>query len=150
MAQNFPLKPLLQIAETQTGTAAAQLGVLNRQLREQEEKMRMLSGFRADYQERLRRKTSAGLDGAGLRNFHEFLERLERAIAQQQAAVADARARAAAGLHDWQLKQRKFKAFDKLSQRFDLVTQRRDATREQKLQDVFASRANPGKARARG
>jgi flagellar FliJ protein len=142
MAQKFALNRLLEIAETTAEKAAASLGALNRQLQQHEEKLLLLFKYRDEYQERLRQAAGTGLDGAGLRNFHEFLERLEQAILQQHAQVVDARTRMECGRNDWQLKQRKSKAFGTLSERFDTATRRDQATREQKLQDDFASRTN--------
>ncbi len=145
MAQKFALKRLLEIAATTAETAAASLGALNRQLQQNEEKLLLLFRYRDEYQQRLRHATGKGLDGAGLRNYHEFLERLEQAILQQHAVVVEARTRVECARNDWQLKQRKSKAFDTLSQRFDTATRRDQATREQKLQDDFASRTNRAK-----
>jgi flagellar FliJ protein len=150
MAQKFALKRLLEIAETTAESAAASLGALNRQLQQHEEKLLLLFQYRDEYQQRLRHAAGTGLDGAGLRNFHEFLERLEQAIMQQHALVVDARTRVQCGLNDWQLKQRKSKAFGTLAQRFDTATQRVQANREQKLQDDFASRTNRAKHHAHG
>ena len=149
MAQKFTLQRVHEVATTQAETAAANLGELNRQLQGHEEKLLLLFKYRDEYQERLRRATTAGLDGAGLRNFHDFLERLEQAILQQHALVVDARTRVQSGLGDWQVKQRKSNAFDTLSQRFHVATQRGEAAREQKVQDDFASRGSRGKAQSR-
>ncbi len=150
MAQKFALKRLLEIAETTAESAAASLGALNRQLQQHEEKLLLLFKYRDEYQQRLRNATGSGLDGAGLRNFHEFLERLEQAILQQHAVVVEARTRVECGRNDWQLKQRKSKAFGTLAQRFDTTARRDQAGREQKLQDDFASRTNRAKHQAHG
>ena len=148
MAQKFALKRLLEIAETTAESAAASLGTHNRQLQQHEEKLLLLFKYREEYQERLRR--AAALDGAALRNFHDFLERLEQAILQQHALVVEARTRVECARLDWQAKQRKSKAFDTLAQRFDVTTQRLAANRERKVQDDFASRAHRASTRAHG
>lgn len=147
MAEKFALKRLLEIAETTAESAAMSLGVHNRQLQEHEEKLLLLFKYRDEYQERLRH--AAGLDGAGLRNFHDFLERLEQAILQQHALVVEARTRVECGRADWQQKQRKSKAFGTLAQRYDSANQRQAAEREQKLQDDFASRTSRANAQGR-
>ena len=149
MGQKFTLHRLLEIATTQAATAAANLGQLNRQLQQHEEKLLLLFKYRDEYQERLRRAAAAGLDGAGMRNFHDFLNRLEQAILQQHALVVDARTHVENGRGDWQVKQIKSKAFDTLSQRFHVAARRSEATREQKTQDDFASRASRGKSHPR-
>lgn len=150
MAQKFALKQLLEIAETTAQTAASNLGSLNRVLQQHEEKLLLLFKYRTEYQDRLRRVTGSGLDSAGLQNYHEFLERLEQAILQQHAQVVEALTRVECGRQDWQQKQRKSKAFGALEQRFDLATRRNAASREQKLQDDFASRTSRAKHHAHG
>jgi flagellar FliJ protein len=145
MEEKFTLKRLLEVATATADSAAANLGALHAQLRRHEEKLLLLFKYRDEYQERLRRAAASGLDGAGLRNFHGFLERLEQAIMQQHAAIVEARTRVEGGRSDWQLKERKSKAFGTLEQRFDDTTRRHAARREQKLNDDFASRTNGAK-----
>ena len=73
-----------------------------------------------------------------MRNYHEFLQRLESAILQQHARVVEARTRAEHGRVDWQNSRRKSMTFDTLSQRFELAESREKAAREQKAQDEMA------------
>ena len=141
MAQTFALKNLLDIAASEADSAAARLGELNRQVQLQEQKLKLLLQYRTDYQERLRRAIANGLDSAGLQNFNDFMNRLEQALLQQQAALNEARGRAAQGLQQWQTKARRSKAFDTLSQRAAATLIRNENTREQKAQDDFASRS---------
>jgi len=149
MPKKFALQRVLEIATIHTESAAASLGALNRQLQLHEERLMLLFQYRADYQERLRRAITGGVDGAALRNFHDFMDKLEQAILQQHAVVVDARTRADSGLHEWHSKRRKSKAFDTLSQRFDSTVRQGEAKLEQKVQDDFAGRATNGKSTAR-
>jgi flagellar protein FliJ len=149
MTQAFALQGLRDIAESEADAAAASLGQLNRQVQLHERRLELLSQYRADYQERLRGATANGLDSAGLRNFNEFIARLEQAIGQQAALVEDARARAAQGREHWQARQRRSNAFNTLSLRTTANLLRQEASREQKSQDDFASRATRYNALAR-
>ena len=149
MAKNFALQTLLEIAASQSEKAAANLGALRRHLLQHEDKLKLLLDYRDEYQQRLRRAGERGLDAAGLRNFYDFIDRLGQAVTQQQTAVIDARKRVQAAQADWQLKERKFKAFDTLAQRANTAAQRLESHREQKLQDDFASRASAGRAQTR-
>src|SRR4051812_20867742 len=119
MALSSTMKRLLEIAETKAESAAATLGAVTRELQQHEEKLLLLFRYRDDYQQRFRQAARTGLDAQGLRNYHEFLERLENAIMQQHAVVVEARIRVDSGRKDWQLKERKSKAFGTLDQRFD-------------------------------
>jgi flagellar FliJ protein len=150
MTATFNLQRLLEFAEQQSETAAASLGTLNRELVREQEKHALLVRYRSEYQERLRVATARGIDGAALRNFHDFLERLEAAIVQQQRKVEECQARTAGSRREWQNKQRTFKAFDTLSQRFQSAVQRREARHEQKATDEIAAdrrRRRPGQHR---
>lgn len=136
----FALQALLKVALAEVDSAAASLGELNRQLQQQEQQLTLLLHYRADYQQRLRSATASGLDCAGLRNFSEFMDRLELAIRQQHALIEEARTRAGQGRDHWQAKRRKSKSFDTLSQRATASAMHEASCREQKAQDDLASR----------
>ena len=138
MAQKFALERVQEIADHQTDEAAAGLANLNRDLREQEARLMLLFKYRTEYHERLHRAAADGLDGAAMRNYHDFLQRLENAIMQQHALVVEARTRAEHGRIAWQNQRRKSMAFDSLSRRFEVRQMRDEATREQKSQDELA------------
>lgn len=140
MNHSFALQGLLDIATAEEGSAAAALGHLNQEQQLHEQKLALLLQYRADYQERLRNAISGGTDAVELRNFNDFIARLEQAITQQRVALGEARKRADQGREQWQNKRRKSKAYDTLSQRAGAATLRRENVREQKLQDDFASR----------
>lgn len=140
MTRTFNLQGLRDIAASEEDAAAAHLGDLNRKLQLHEQKLSLLQQYRSDYQERLRRAIASGLSSAGLRNFNDFIARLEQAIRQQQAAVDEARGLADLGKNFWHDKRRKSQAYDTLSQRAAAAALRIDNSREQKAQDDFASR----------
>src|SRR5262245_55826340 len=140
MPSEFPLKTLHQVADIRTDTAVANLGALMQTLQRQEAKLAVLTQYRAEYQERLLAAKQRGLDGLALRNFHDFLERLERALTEQQSAVAHAQRNVERGREEWRTLDQRSRAYDTLSQRFESAAQRRAATTEQKLQDDHAAR----------
>jgi len=146
-AQKFALARVQEISDHQTDAAAASLANLNRELHEQEERLMLLFKYRSEYNERLHRAAADGLDGAAMRNYHDFLQRLESAIMQQHARVVEARTRAEHGRLEWQNRRRKSMAFDSLSKRFELKTLRDEAVREQKTQDALAQRGARGHAK---
>lgn len=141
MAQKFALQRIQKIADHQTDAAAASLGALNQELHAREGKLMLLFRYRTEYQERLQRAAADGLDGATLRNYQDFLQRLEHAIMQQHALVVEARTRAEHGRLQWQKQRRKSMTYDTLSRRFELRELREEAMREQKQQDELATRS---------
>mgnify|MGYP000163564554 CR=1 FL=1 len=145
MNRGFVLQGLLEIADSETGSAAVSLGKLVHQLQQQEEKLALLVQYRSDYQSRLSGATDSGLDSRNFRNFSAFMKQLEQAIHQQQAVVFEARRCVAAGRQRWQEKQKKSKAYGTLAQRASTAAVRAENGREQKLQDDFASRTSKNK-----
>ena len=148
MAQKFALGRIQEITDHQTDAAAAKLADLNRALRAQEERVMLLFKYRSEYQDRLQRATAEGLDGATMRNYQDFLQRLEHAIMQQHALVVEARTRAEHGRLEWQNQRKKSMTFDTLSRRFELRELREEAMREQKSQDELAQHGTRRDAKA--
>lgn len=140
MPSEFPLKTLQEVADIRADTAAGHLGALMQHLQRQEAKLALLLKYRDEYQERLRQAKRQGLDGLALRNFHDFLERLEQALTEQRATVAQAERGVERGRDEWRTLDQRSRAYDTLSRRFDNVTQRRAAAAEQKQQDDHAAR----------
>ena len=150
MGQKFALDRIQEITDNQTDKAAARLAGLNHELRQQEERLMQLFQYRTEYNERLQRAAAGGLDSATMRNYHEFLQRLESAILQQHARVVEARTRAEHGRVDWQNSRRKSMTFDTLSQRFELTASKEKAAREQKAQDEMAQNRRRSQSQAMG
>ena len=145
MTATFTLKRVQEVADIRTDTAAANLGTLMQHLQRQEAKLALLLQYREEYQERLRRAKRRGLDGLALRNFHDFLDRLEHALAEQRATVANAQRSVERGRDEWRTLDQRSRAYDTLSQRFDTAARRRAETAEQKQQDVHAARLTSSK-----
>jgi len=140
MTATFTLKRVQEIADIRTDTAAANLGTLMQNLQRQEAKLALLVQYQEEYQERLRRAKQRGLDGLALRNFHDFLDRLEHALTEQRTSVAQAKRSVERGRDEWRTLDQRSRAYDMLSERSDTTARRRAATAEQKQQDAHAAR----------
>lgn len=138
MPRRFPLQPLLDLAQTHTDTAARDLHMLKVKWQEAEEKFRQLTVYREDYREKLLQTTKLGMQVSSLRDFQLFLGKIEVAIRQQAEEVARCKKRWEDGLHEWQAKQRKLKAFDTLSQRHLSSERKREDKLEQREQDELS------------
>ena len=145
MTKTFALKKVQEVADIRTDTAAANLGALMQNLQRQEAKLALLLQYRDEYQERLRRAKQRGLDGLALRNFHDFLDRLEHALMEQRATVAHAQRSVERGRDEWRSADQRSRAYDTLSQRFDSAARRRAEAAEQKQQDAHAARLTTSK-----
>ena len=135
MPTSSSLKMLLNLARNRSDAAARRLGELNSREQEAEQKLRLLLGYRQDYQVRFQEFAKNGIDQAEWRNFREFMGKLDAAIAEQRKAVANSRNRMQAGRTDWHAQQRQLKSYDTLSQRQARAETLRAAKREQREQD---------------
>ena len=150
MPKPFPLQTLLDLARSDSDNAAARLGALNGHDREMEERLRLLLDYRGEYTAHLARIARIGMSSVDWRNYREFIDKIDAAIAQQREAVAQAKHGVEAGQHHWHAQQRKLKSFDTLSQRHRLVQLRHEFRQEQKEQDDFALKGFLGGRMAMG
>jgi flagellar protein FliJ len=149
MARQTAVRMLTDVAQNRTDAAARELGALMAQGKQLEEKLALLLKYRDDYQARFREAVKKGLDKAGWDNFHGFMDKLDAAIEQQQAGVAQLRKRMNAGETKWREARRTLESYDVLSRRYERTEARRLAQREQREQDEHATKTRTsGPARA--
>jgi flagellar FliJ protein len=140
MAKPFPLQILLNLAQEGSDAAAAQLGVVNGHDRDMQERLQLLLEYRSEYSARLTDVTRTGTHSVDLRNFREFMDKIDVAIEQQRELVAAAKREVESGKIHWHKQQRRLKSFDTLSQRHRSAERKSEARQEQKEQDDFALR----------
>jgi len=140
MLKPFSLQPLMNLAEHQNDSATRKLGQLNQQQQSAQQKLDTLLEFRKDYQTRLHEASWNGMDQAELRNFQQFINKLDEAICQQARLVEHSKISAQAGRNEFDTTQRKLKSFDTLQQRH--IEEQRKAARqsEQKALDEHTGR----------
>jgi len=73
--------------------------------------------YRKDYQTRFQEAAQNGMSQSDMRNFQNFIQRLDEAIGQQRNANEQALNSVQTGRNDLQDTQRKMKSFDTLKQR---------------------------------
>ena len=140
MSKPFPLQTLLDLAQEGCDAAALQLGVVNGRDRDMQQRLQLLLEYRGEYTARLARVAQTGMHSADWRNFREFIDNIDAAIAQQRELVAAARREVESGQQHWHSQQRRLKSFDTLYQRHRSAERRGEARLEQKEQDDFALR----------
>ncbi|WP_151636382.1 flagellar export protein FliJ [Noviherbaspirillum aerium] len=140
MAKISALDTLIELATTQTDEAAKRLGIAVRACEDTEQKLGLLMQFREDYESRLRTGLSNGMTAMGYRNFQLFLEKLDTAIAGQQQIVNNAKRRIVEERSAWQSSERTRMSYNTLAARKQLVEQRKENKRDQKLMDEYATR----------
>ena len=132
---------LIQVAESRTSDATIKLGQLNARLTESEQKRAVLVNYRDEYRARLDTATMRGAPMGEVRNFRDFLAKLDEAVVQQEAAVVFWRDQIGSAQGRWQTERRSLLSFTTLGARRDLVALNARARQEQKQQDEFAARA---------
>lgn len=140
MTQPFTLQPLMNLAQNQSETATRKLGQLNRKEMDAQSKLETLQHYRRDYQTRLQEATQQGMSPNELRNFQEFINKLDAAIAQQIQAVQQSKVSTQQGRNEFTDTQRKLKSFDTLLQRHVEVQNQMAAKTEQKNLDEHTGR----------
>ena len=140
MIKPFSLQPLMNLAQHQNDSATRNLGKLNKQQQSAQEKLETLQQYRRDYQTRLQESTQTGMNPVELRNFQEFINKLDEAISQQLKAVEQSKISTQIGRGEFDTTQRKLKSFDTLQQRH-IEEQKKVADKsEQKALDEHTGR----------
>ncbi len=140
MSKKFNLQPLLDLAQMKNESATRKLGQLNKQQHETQGKLEVLLQYRKDYQDRLQASSQQGMDPALLRNFQEFIYKLDAAIAQQRHSVEQSKQSTQKGRCEFSDTQRKLKSFDTLQQRHVEIQLKAEAKQEQRAADEHTGR----------
>jgi flagellar FliJ protein len=140
MPTHSQLQTLLDLSQARLDDAARQLGQFLASEQADEQKLGLLMSYRDEYQLRFREAARCGMGRDEFNNFSSFLARLDEAIAQQHAAVANARQRTALGQQAWVDQRTQAKAFGTLSQRHKQRTMALESKREQRLSDEHATK----------
>lgn len=148
MTKSFPLQPLVHLAHQKNDAAARKFGQLIQRQQTAEAKLETLLQYRKDYQARFDQALQNGINHSDLRNFQDFIKRLDQAIAQQREAIEQVRRSVQAGRNELQQSQQKMKSFDTLAQRHLTNEKKLEAKFEQRLQDEHSGRASAIKATA--
>ena len=145
MTKPFNLQPLLDLMQTRADESTRRLGQLIAAEQSAKSRLQLLEQYRDEYAQRYREAAAQGLTRTALRNFQDFMARIDDAIVQQGRVVADSERSTAAGQDAWREQNKRLKAIDTLSQRHDARERYRETRQEQKEQDEFAARSGPGK-----
>lgn len=140
MAKPFPLQPLLHLSKQKNESAINNLGKLNQQQQSALAKLATLQQFRVDYQDKFQESVKIGMSPTDLRNFQDFIYRLDQAIKQQQGVIELTTHSVNAGRVELIESQRKMLSFDTLAQRHFNAEKTREAKIEQKIQDEYSGR----------
>ena len=140
MTKPFPLQPLLNLAQMKNESATRRLGQLNKQQHDTQSQLDLLQQYRRDYQARMQAASQDGMDPALMRNFQEFIYKLDAAIAQQTRAVEQSKLSTQTGRGEFTNTQRKLQSFDTLQQRHFVTQIKIETKQEQRDMDEHTGR----------
>lgn len=132
--------PIRRLASDQERKAATALGDSIRSRREAEQRLAELRDYRSEYLERYRTTAQAGATAATLRDYQNFLGRLEQAITEQERVLAEAEAQCSQSQHRWRDRHQHNQALEKVLERLRRDENRATEKREQDEQDERGQR----------
>ena len=141
----FPLHVLLDLSRNRFDEAERRLQQSIAQRDSELQKQAMLENYRNEYQQRLLHAQRKGLSVGLWRDFQSFIGKLDSAFEQQQQAIGRAEELVEAARAHWEETRKKVKAFELLEHRHVVQEEKKEAVREQKLNDEFAAKQHHSK-----
>ncbi len=140
MQKPFSLKPLMELAQHHKEAATRELGQRNKREHDAQEKLDMLGRYRNEYQTRLQAATHNGIDPLALRNFQQFIDKLDEAILQQRKVLEQSRVSVQQGRNEFDSTTRKLKSYATLQERHIEEQKKVEAKAEQSALDEHTGR----------
>lgn len=140
MIKPFSLQPLVHLAQQRNDAATKKLGQLNQQHQTAQQKLDALQQYRKDYQLKFQEEAKHGMAPTEMKNFQDFMARLDQAIQQQAAVIEKTKAGVQNGRDELMSTTRKMKSFDTLAQRHVEAEKKLEAKNEQRMQDESTGR----------
>jgi flagellar FliJ protein len=132
---------LSQLAGDEVELAMKALAQAMKQLEQGQQQKSLLSQYQQEYQQQWQTVVQKGLKADLYRNFQGFFSQLETAVTSQNAQIEQLQAVVFQRQQMLQEKQRKQKSYEVLITRAQILNEKIERKRDQKLMDEFASRA---------
>lgn len=131
---------LKRLAAEREEAAAQRMGLAQKRLEDAQHKLQQLEAYRDEYQQRFSAQGQLGMTKTQWLDFRQFLGRISEAVELQTLEVDRAQQRYQHERQAWQQERKQVGAFEKLIERDEQKAAAREAKREQKSTDEFASR----------
>ena len=138
MMRSKRLDTVLRIAEDRERDAVGVLAESRGRLVAQEQRLEMLLGYRAEYEGRFKERGAEGMAMGQLLEYRAFLDRLNRAIEQQRAALTEAQQRMKVDRQHWLEEARRAQSLGKVQERLRGDERRSADAQEQRETDERA------------
>ncbi|WP_206950740.1 flagellar export protein FliJ [Trinickia acidisoli] len=140
MANHFPIKTLIDLAQNDVDAAAKQLGRAQRERTDVQTQLDALVRYRDEYHANFSASAQTGMPAGNWRNFQAFIDTLDAAIEQQRRLLAAATSRVETAKPEWQRQKQKLGSYEVLQARGDAEQARVAARREQRDTDEHAAK----------
>lgn len=134
------MQPVAEMAQQQSDAAAQRVSECNRAYTDKRRQLDELLSYRDDYANGLRDKGRTGLNATQIQDYRLFLERLNKAIDQQQLVLNTAGDKLEASKKLWTEKQQRAKAIESVVSRYRQQERREHSRRDQRECDEHAQR----------
>ncbi len=128
-----PLDTLIELARDARDQAGQTLAGERQSERQVAGQLESLGRYRLEYAQRLQLAMREGIDPATMRNYQQFLDSLDDALARARQALAAQQARVGQSQDQWQQQQRRLSSYDTLSSR--RISQQRRKEERQELRE---------------
>lgn len=139
MSHPSPMPMLIEIAKKERDTAAGAMATAARALEAAQAQLSLLHGYRADYVSKQEQLLTQGTEAALARSYRQFIEKLDVAIAQQDAECQRLQARLNVAQAKLANTQRRVSSFQTLQERRASEQVAVERKQEQKQNDEVAS-----------
>jgi flagellar FliJ protein len=141
MVKSKRLRPVQRVAKSKEQTAARELGDCRRMVQEQEQRLEELCRYHDEYLERFNSAARNGMSSTQLQEYRVFLNKLERAIKEQELIVLEKRSECSGHKEVWQQKRVRTEALGKVVSRYQKEERKENDVREQKESDDHGQRS---------
>jgi flagellar FliJ protein len=138
MMRSKRLDTVLRMAGDRERDAVGVLAETRGRLVAQEQRLEMLLGYRAEYEGRFKERSAAGMAMGQLMEYRAFLDRLNRAVEQQRAALTEAQRRMEVDRQHWLEEAQRAQSLGKVQERLRGDEQRSADAQEQRETDERA------------
>lgn len=128
-------KVLQRLADHREREAAQALGVAQQQLEQQRRQLQELEQYRREYTRQFYENGQAGMNGAAVQEFQDFLAQLDQIIEQQRQQVSLAAGESQQKKGHWQTRRTDAEIYDKVIARFRQYEQTQQRRQEQRAED---------------
>ena len=132
--------PIQRLARHSEEQAAQQLGKAQKELSDQEQRLRELTTYRDEYAQQFHLTGQGGLDGRQLQSYQSFLNQLNFAIEQQKQQILQAQEHCDERRQDWRQQHTHTEVLDSAVKRIKVQEQRTEQRQEQRQNDEQAMR----------